>query len=374
MKFKRKILATADGHIERLDSKNLPNYISYMKESIEYHQPELFIYAGDACDSRNVRAESEEYALLNNYIVELSKICERNNVMFIYVKGTPSHDGEVIKQIIHINKLRIKYVDKPEVMFFRGTSFLLLPELYMPTIESFYDLINDLLKKENIEKVDICVFHAMMDFAIPQLKQVDSHFNQSRSIVIDTDRFLDTFVSKIAIGGHVHKSINYKNCYYLGRFINEKHQAIDSDLYGFKYIEVTNDYYTIINVDNPYLLKYKFINFVIKKDTTINDINNILSKFEIVNEDTVFKISVEKNKESRQTFALWKKMFQPINVKRKFIAEEISDLEVDEVSKIDSISIDKLDVVHMTEKYYKEISGMDLDTNTIERIFGVDVK
>lgn len=372
MKFKRKILATADGHIERLDKDRLPEYMDYIKTSIEFYQPELFIYAGDACDSRNVRAESDEYALLNNYMVELSRLCDKNNITMIYVKGTPSHDGEVIKQIIDINKLNIKYVDKPKVIFFRGTSFLLLPELYMPTIESFYELVHGLLKGEGIDKVDICVFHAMMDFAIPQLKQVDSQFNQSRSVVIDTERFMQSFVSRIAFGGHVHKSINFKNCYYLGRFINEKHQAIGTDLFGFKYIEVTESDYCITNVENKYLLDYDFLDIHISKETTIEDIMNIISKKDIVNEETVFKILIDKNKESRQTFTMWKKIYQPINVKRKFIAENISDLEIDEVSKIDSISVDKMDIIHMTERYYKEISGMNLDESTIKSLFGSD--
>lgn len=367
---KLSILTTADGHIERLPIEHFDKYLKYMKESIERIQPDIFIYCGDACDSRNVRAESDEYRNLTKYVVNLSNICKENNVKCIYVKGTPSHDGDVIKKIIDINDLDIKYVEHPEIFFFRGSSILLLPELYCPTLESFYGIIAGLLKNNHLDKVDLCAFHGMMDYAIPQLKQVDSHFNQSRSVVIDTNRFLDKFIHGIAFGGHVHSSIFNRNCYYVGRFINEKHQSRDSDLFGFKLVTCVDDIYSISNVENKYLLEYDFVDILITKDTTVNQILDDISKRDVVNHKTVFKVTLQKNKESRQIFNLWKKMYQPVNVKRKFIAESLNNLDVEEISKVNSATFDKSDIIDMTTKLYKQLSGDELDEITVNILFG----
>lgn len=374
MKFNKRIMATADGHIERIESKYIDNYIKYTQTSIEEYKPNMFIYAGDAADSRNVRAESEEYQNLTRYMVSLYKSCIENDVIPIYVKGTPSHDGDVIKRIIEINELKeFIYVENPTVYFHRGFSILLLPEIYTPTLESFYKIVGETIHNAGLEKVDALVFHGMMDFAIPQLKQVDSHFNQSRSVVIDTDNFMNTFVRLIAFGGHVHKSICYKNCYYLGRFVNEKHQSPLSDLFGYKYIEIdSSDNIKIINVTNPYLLNYKFLDIKINKDTTVDDILSRISKHNIKNESTVFKVFIDKNKESRHTFNLWKKVYKPLNVKRKFIVEDMGDLSPESISKVDSVLIDTGDIQTMVEKYYKELTDMNLDKVSIDYLFGDD--
>ncbi|MGL5766498.1 MAG: hypothetical protein ACRCX8_12750 [Sarcina sp.] len=374
MKFNKRIMATADGHIERIETRYIDKYIKYTQSSIEEYRPNIFIYAGDAADSRNVRAESEEYQNLTRYIVSLYKACIENDVIPIYIKGTPSHDGDVIKRIIEINELNeFMYVEQPTVYFHRGFSILLLPEIYTPTLETFYKIVGETIHDAGLDKVDAVAFHGMMDFAIPQLKQVDSHFNQSRSVVIDTDNFMNTFVRGIAFGGHVHKSICYKNCYYLGRFVNEKHQSPTSDLFGYKFIEIdSSDNISITNITNPYLLNYKFLDIRITKETTIDDILSRITKHNIKNENTVFKVFIDKNKESRHTFNLWKKVYKPLNVKRKFIAEDIGDLSPESISKVDSIIVDTGDIQTMVERYYKELTDETLDRVSIDYLFGDD--
>lgn len=371
--MKRKILATADGHIERLDKEHFDDYIQYMKTSIETYQPELFIYAGDGCDSRNVRAESEDYGLLTKYFVSLNQFCADNNVECIYLKGTPSHDGDVIKRIIEINKLNISYYEEPKLIYFRGTSILLLPEIYTPTIDSFNKIVRNTLGK--IEKADICVFHGMFDFAIPQLKQVDSNFNQSRSVVINTSHFMKSFVNVVAFGGHVHKAIKDKdtNCLYLGRFINEVHQPPSSDMFGFKYLEVSSTEFKIKNVNNPYLLDMKFVDIKIHRDTTID---NILERCRHIKEDNnrvVYNVFIDKNNESRQTFKTWKKIVQPLHVKKRFIAETLNELINEDVSKVSSVVIDVNDLRSMSMLFYKEMTNTEISVDILDQIFGKEI-
>lgn len=371
--MKRKILSTADGHIERLNKDHFTDYIQYMKSSIETYQPELFIYAGDGCDSRNVRAESEEYKMITQYFINLDKICFNNNVECIYLRGTPSHDGDVIKRIIEINNLNIRYIEDPKLIYFRGLSILLLPEIYTPTLESFNKIIRATLGK--LDKADICVFHGMFDFAIPQLKQVDSSFNQSRSVVINTQHFMTNFVKTLAFGGHVHKAIKDPsyNCFYLGRFINEAHQPSSSDMFGFKYIEINDEKFSIKNVNNPYLLDYKFVDIKIHKDTTMD---SILERCRHIKEDlkeVVFNVYIDKNNESRQTFKTWRKIIQPVHVKKRFIAESMDQLIDENISKVSNIVIDANDLRAMTKLFYEEATNQELSVDILDLVFGKEV-
>ena len=360
---KIRILATADIHFERMDKDKLEEYKLYFLRSLTKYKPNMFTLAGDTPDSRNLKAESKEYRLLNEFICTISKKCDELGIMFTVLQGTPSHEGHIMQNIITINNLNITYYGEITKMYFKGFSVLFLPELYCTNLDQFNQMVKDELGND---KVDICIFHGMFDFAIPALKQIDSAFNQSRSIVIDSKDFQDRYIKSICFGGHVHKAFNSGKVYYLGRFVNEKTQEKTSDMFGIKCIDVYDTgAFDITNITNPYLNDYKFITLEIDKDTTVEDLTNIIHLSECKKNTTVFKVIVDNNSEAKSTFGLWRKVYKPQHLKRKLVSERINGVLPDYVSSISTTILETKDIDVMVLKLYEEITNNTLDKKTL---------
>lgn len=210
----RKILITSDLHYERIESEMRGDILNHVIDSIVTIRPELFIIAGDTVDRSDLRVETDDFRDLIYFIKRVSEVCSDNNVRFIVLRGTPSHDGDVMKTIHNIT-CGFEYIDEITYMKFESMSILFIPEPFYPSYEEF---LNELNEKP---VSDIVVFHGMVDFAIPQLRQTDSKFNLSRSIVMKgTD--LEKRSLYCCIGGHVHSDIKNNNIYYTNRIINER--------------------------------------------------------------------------------------------------------------------------------------------------------
>ena len=109
-----KILITADVHFETLEMDKINNYLDYFITSIETYKPDIFCIAGDLVDDRNIKAESNEYQLLVEFISKISDYCNKSNISFIVLKGTISHDGEVVKNL-YINNKPFIYIDDIQI-------------------------------------------------------------------------------------------------------------------------------------------------------------------------------------------------------------------------------------------------------------------
>lgn len=254
-----KILATADIHIEQLIQHNpdmLHKYYKYFEDCIIKYQPDIFCILGDYIHKSSIQAESKEYLFATQFLLNLASLTAKYpSIHFIMIRGTLSHDGEVVKNMIYTNSQlsNIKYFDEIKVIKHNGYSILLLPEVTYPTHDK---LIED-LKLKISEPVDIILYHNMFDFAIPFLKQVNSNYNLGRSVVINS-KIMQQFFKIVAIGGHVHDDISYENIYYTGQFINEVGKISKShDRYGLRFLHIKNDEYQIKTLPNPHYIENK---------------------------------------------------------------------------------------------------------------------
>ncbi|MGL5718529.1 MAG: metallophosphoesterase [Paraclostridium sp.] len=365
--MKLKILATADIHFERLNLDQIEAYTKYFVDSLRSTSPDIFVIAGDLTDSRNMKAESDEYKLLNNFLTQLSKECKILDTKFIILEGTPSHDGKVGKNIVTINRLEIEYKEKLNVEVINGYRVLFMPEMYCSSIEAFNLEISEAIDKT---RVDICIFHGMFDFPIPALKQIDSNFNNARSVVINNYDFHKKYVKIASFGGHVHKAMSEDKCFYLGRFINEKHQHPESDLFGLKLISLDDERFTIERLDNPHLLNYKFVTLEFNNQTSVDRIMDQIYIGSHDNETTVFVCIIDNDKESRHIFKLWRNIYKPLNFKRKIVNPRVSGVDPSVVSKVSSITLDTCDIDSMINELYHEVTGKILDNNTLQIIKG----
>ena len=361
-----RVLITADIHFERLHPEMIDKYTEYFISSLKGSTPDIFVLAGDVTDSRNIKAEASEYKALTRMITSISRCCNELNVKMFVLRGTPSHDGKVMENIIKINKLNIEYFSDPIVYYILGYKVLFLPEVYTDTYESFENMIHETIGDE---RVDMCIFHGMFDFPIPALRQIDSSFNQSRTVVIDSESFMRKFVKHVSIGGHVHSYMSSNNVVYTGRFVNEIHQPYDKEDFGIKLLLLSDNGYEIHTISNPYLHKYDFVNITINDNTSLDDALSQVKGLEPSNTMVICNILNTHN--SRELFKSFVKVFKPVHVKRRMInSTTVDDSKLR--SNAGRISLDVLDIDSMLNEIYKTETGKVLNEKIISNIKNFD--
>lgn len=357
----RKYLVTADIHFERIvkEEKHIEVH-EYFIDTIRNVRPEIFIIAGDVTDSRNLRIESFEAYLLEIFIMNICSELKKYGGKLLVIRGTPSHDGDVMKFICHTMtryfKDTVTYVDSINKVFLNGTSIICIPEIYKPTYQEFLD---ELYEVAGDERFDICVFHNMMDFAIPAVSQIDSKFNVSRCVVIDTDTISE--LANVCIGGHVHSYIHNKNVYYTGRCINEVHQKPDSDEFGIKLLTLTSsNSYEIENITNPFLFNQTFIELDFSK-LTLESLSDIMYR----SSDSTVYLCKYTSGEQEDLFREFVKIYKPKHVKKiKQGAVKSTGLKKYTQQKISS----EEDVINILKSVYKDKYAEDLPDSVIKMI------
>lgn len=357
-----KFCITSDVHFERVlrENEGFEHMIKYFKETLEYIKPDIFIIAGDLTDSRNLRFETPEAAKLVKFMQFLLEITKKNNIELVVLKGTPSHDGDIVKNLNVVTSRynHFTYIDSICRLTLRGANFVFIPETYSPTYEDFELELHKYVNVNN--KADVIVFHGMFDFAIPAVKQIDSKHNLSRSVVMNSSKI--SKYANIIIGGHVHSFIKEKNIYYTGRFINERGHNYKSDEYGIKYVKLTNDSFVVKNIDNPYVIKQDVV-FIDLVNFNYDD-ENIRRKMIVNNiNDVIFHVRVSANDKER--FKQWKSAYDPIYIKKENVKQADGDKLVQGV-KIDTIT--ETDILELLKTTYKRTYEEELTDDVIKMI------
>lgn len=331
-----KICITSDIHFERvlLEEKGYENMLTYFKETLEYVKPDVFIIAGDLTDSRNLRFETPEASKLIEFVKEILDITSKFNIEVIVLKGTPSHDGDIVKNLSFITDKykNFTHIEDMKKMYLHGLKFVFIPELYRPSINIFEKELSELVTPEH--PVDIIVYHGMMDFAIPAVKQIDSKHNLSRSVVMNSSKM--SKLASLIIGGHVHSFIKERNIYYTGRFINERGHSHMNDVYGIKYVEYNDRKFRIQNIENPYIITQKVIQIDLTKYSY--DDEQIRKLMDIDKNDAIFEVIMSKKDGTK--FKSWKSAYNPLYIKR---------IIVDKHNKEDNSNDTKVGLVTLTD-------------------------
>lgn len=356
-----KICITSDIHFERVlkEENGYNNMVKYFKQTLEYIKPELFVIAGDLTDSRNLRFETPEANSLVEFMKTILDITKNINCELIVLKGTPSHDGDIVKNLKFVtdeytNFLHIENICKKRIM---GLDFVFIPEVYRPTEKEFMEELNSIVTEDN--KANIIIFHGMFDFAIPAVKQIDSKHNLSRSVVMNSHK-----ISKLAdliIGGHVHSFINEKNIYYTGRFINERGHDHSKDMYGIKRIDYEKGRFRVINIDNPYVIKQKRVVIDLTKFNYDDEI--IRSQMKGDPKDTIYEVIVDSKTSPK--LKQWRSAYNPLYIKRTIVT---SGTDITNDISVDAGLISNMDVKNLLTTIYKDKFGEPLEDKIIKMI------
>lgn len=358
-----KILITADIHFETLEMDKIDLYLDYFLTSIETYKPDIFCIAGDLVDDRNIKAESNEYQLLVDFIGKISDYCKKSNVTFIILKGTVSHDGEVVKNL-YINNKSFIYIDNITTQIHKGMNILFIPEPYFSSYNEFYNVLNT---ARGDQKIDLVIFHGTVDFAIPQLKQIDSKYNLSRSIVMkSTD--LKHNCKTLCIGGHIHTYIYNDNIYYANRFINQRGQYASLDTYGIKLVEINDSKYEVTNIVNPYIIKQKVVNIDLRDKSEL-DIIEFSNKYINQDQNNIIYNIIYNSDISDQRLLVRK--FQDLT-NAKYIKRVKKNANI-EVNKVNHKYKDNIHAVDLLKEIYKNRYNEELDNKYIKILKGDEI-
>lgn len=358
-----KILITADIHFETLELDKIDNYIDYFITSIETYKPDIFCIAGDLVDDRNIKAESNEYQLLVDFIRRISEYCNKSNISFIILKGTISHDGEVVKNL-YMNNKQFMYIENMSIQIYKGMNILFIPEPYFSSYDEFYKTLN-LVRGD--QKIDIVIFHGTIDFAIPQLKQIDSKYNLSRSIVMKSSD-VKFNCKTLAIGGHIHAYIYNDNIYYTNRFINQRGHYNGLDTYGIKLVEINDDKYEITNISNPYIIKQTVIDIDIRDKTEL-DIIELSNKYISLNQnDVVYSLTYNADISDQRLLV---RKFQDLT-NAKYIKRNKKNANIESI-KVKHEYKDTIHAIDLLKDIYKKRFNEELSNKYINILKGEDL-
>ena len=346
-----KFAITADIHFERLRKSKLNDYVRYFRELFDNERPSVFIIAGDTSDSKLMQAESDNYVNLVKFIKVLNNMCLERGIEFIILKGTPSHDGDVVKNILKLQNLdNIKFFNENFTnIILSGYNFTFIPEVTYPTYSDFEDDC-----KEFMKETDVVVFHDMFDFAIPALKQIDSEFNLGRSVVINSKTFRK-FFKILSIGGHVHSYIGERDIYYTGQFTNKLGVPGVSLDYGVKIVTLIDDKYNIKNYDNKYIEKTDLceLNF----ENQIDVILNVAKNYDV--ETTLFKVYGVANDDFAKKMEGFKKIIKPKFIK-KVLRDTDNDIIDDGLIKLGARISTNEQLIDLFKEMYKDVYKEDV--------------
>lgn len=268
-----KYLVISDIHLGHNLNKT-PNIVYNLREffitySKELKKLDILFIAGDIFDGL-LKPSSQDFILATEWLSELVNYCMANNIILRILEGTPSHDW---KQATVINtilkklgiKLDFKYIDTLSIEYMSKykLNILYIPDEYKHNSIDTYNDVKELLKKHNLDKVDIIIMHGAFRYQLPMVKLDSTHIEEN---------YLDICKYYIHVG-HIHTFSVFDRIIANGSF--------DRLIHGEEEDKGT----ILVNIDSALGNSYKFLvndrSLIFKTiniDTSIEDIFKVLDK------------------------------------------------------------------------------------------------
>lgn len=258
----------------------LDKYKKYLDKS------DIFIIPGDIFD-RLLNSNSKDYEEAIRFLTYLLKYCSEKHIKVRILEGTPSHDMRQIKVLYNIISdldldINFKYVDTLTIEHMEDLDIdiLYLPDEWKSTPEAVWKDIQETLKKENKNQVDIVVMHGGFKYQLPLLAE---HMH-------DENLFSNLTYGGPVISGHIHNRSMYKNIIVPGSFDRLTFNDEEEDKGG---LLITYDKkhtkFTFKYLNNTYALRFTTF------DLTKLDIKTVIKKLKQIKEkETHIRFLVKK--------------------------------------------------------------------------------
>ena len=212
-----KIASISDIHLghKRVTAETIYNNVrTEFPDSPETGELDLLIVAGDVFDSLQYFNDvSIRYAQLT--IEYLLRISLKWNIVLRVLEGTPSHDREqsrqfaFLAQLMGIEDLEI-YKPELSIEFNKelDISILYIPDEWNSDNDITWKEVKELLKQNDIEKVDFVVMHGMFNYQLPVGIEFPCHNEENYLSICNRYIFI----------GHVHNASRFDRILAQGSF------------------------------------------------------------------------------------------------------------------------------------------------------------
>ena len=197
---------------------------------------DLLVFAGDVFD-RLLDLGHPNLADIDNWIARLLYACQRHNVVFRVLEGTPSHDRKQSERFVTIHQIinstvDFKYITTLEIEYHTGFDayILYIPDEYKPTTDETLADVRELLSSRGLDTVDIAVMHGQFEYQLPvDIKTIPCH---------DSHAYQE-LVNYLILIGHVHT--HSRNGKIIAQGSTDRLKHGEEEPKGYVYVEIEPD-------------------------------------------------------------------------------------------------------------------------------------
>lgn len=161
---------------------------------------DIIFLAGDVFD-RLLKLPQDEVEEIQSWISYMLDLCRKHDILLRILEGTPSHDWKQSKQFVNLNNgngraAKLKFVETLSIEIIQelgGLSILYVPDEWNHDAHTTWLQVNELLKLNGLEKVDVACMHGSFDYQLP-IESVKNHNSE----------WYQSIVRHFITIGHVH--------------------------------------------------------------------------------------------------------------------------------------------------------------------------
>lgn len=178
------------GHRKTTTSEIVANLAEFFDNYKSRSDLDIIFIAGDLFD-RLLDFTTDDMTEAMLWMSRFMGFCARNNIKLRVLEGTPSHDWKQSSLFNTVLKVRdipmdFKYVDSLSIEHMEdlGLSVLYMPDEWDVSTDKIYDDVLELMLKDQIQQVDIGIFHGMFAYQAPPMATKISKHDESRYLSI----------------------------------------------------------------------------------------------------------------------------------------------------------------------------------------------
>jgi hypothetical protein len=161
---------------------------------------DIIFLAGDVFD-RLLTLPQEEVEEIQSWVSYMLMICRKHDILLRILEGTPSHDWKQSRQFVNINNgfdtpAKLKFIETLSIETIHelgGFTVLYVPDEWNADAHTTWLQVNELLKLNGLDKVDVACMHGSFDYQLP----IDSVKNHNSD-------WYQSIVKHFITIGHVH--------------------------------------------------------------------------------------------------------------------------------------------------------------------------
>lgn len=169
------------GHSNTPTIEVLKNLSIAFSDSSGLENCDIIFFTGDFFD-KLLHLPDPNVMEIRMWINGFLKLCKKYDIVLRILEGTPSHDWKQSKLFTHINKMvnieaDVEYIETLSIERNEklGINILYVPDEWNPECDDTWKDVQQLLRKENLNKVDFCVMHGAFSHQLPGHINVPTH-------------------------------------------------------------------------------------------------------------------------------------------------------------------------------------------------------